>query len=113
MVERKRAKRGYGLVAGDEHIDDVELGQSNGVIGESLDEQETGITVPDHVAPVTTPVGEPTRNLEQEVDNWDENEVDEWDEEDDHGVGGDAKTPSASSAGDIGEREVPVKKRTD
>jgi len=56
MLERKRAARGYGAVAGDDQDVDIEL-------GESMDGQETGIVHP---------------NVEQELDNWDEN-AEDWD----------------------------------
>lgn len=122
MLERKRAKRGYGLVGQrDETEDDVELGEGG------LGRQESGIIhddddglVPDHVAPPLTPTGSNAdigKTLEQEVDGWDENEIDDWDDDEAVATSGDGgKTPSASSAGDgdlgdIGKVErVPAKK---
>lgn len=105
MLERKRARRGYGLVAtadGDEGLEqDLELGN----LGAGVGAQESG----EIVASGATGV-----NLEEEVDNWDENLDDGWDvdvdgdETTDHEGG--LKTPSASSAG---EGEPEGKKRSD
>jgi len=106
MLERKRVRRGYGLVSGggvDGGEDlDVELGE---IVGVSVGPQESGEIVPGRVGSAT---------LEAEVDNWDENLEDGWDidvdgdEHTDHSAG--LKTPSASSAG---EAEGDVKKRGD
>jgi hypothetical protein len=58
MLERKRAARGYGAVAGDDFDDhDVELGQS-------LENQESGVLRP---------------SVEEELDRWDEN-AEDWDD---------------------------------
>ncbi|KAF1973534.1 hypothetical protein BU23DRAFT_554159 [Bimuria novae-zelandiae CBS 107.79] len=57
MLERKRAARGYGAVAGDDHDVDIELGESR-----VEDGQESGIARPD---------------VERELDNWDEN-AEDW-----------------------------------
>ncbi|KAF2685499.1 hypothetical protein K458DRAFT_13100 [Lentithecium fluviatile CBS 122367] len=56
MLERKRAARGYGAVAGDDHDMDVELGEGIGV-------QETGVERP---------------TVDEELDRWDEN-AEDWD----------------------------------
>lgn len=58
MLERKRAARGYGAVAGDDHDVDIELGESH--IEE--DGQESGVVRPD---------------VDRELDNWDEN-AEDW-----------------------------------
>ena len=58
MLERKRAARGYGAVAGDDHDVNIELGESH-----AEDGQESGIVRPD---------------VERELDNWDEN-AEDWD----------------------------------
>ena len=58
MLERKRAARGYGAVAGDDNDMDIELGDSH-----VDDGQESGIVRPD---------------VERELDNWDEN-AEDWD----------------------------------
>lgn len=63
MLERRRQKRSYEAVPGDED-GDVELGESSGG-------QETGVTDATR-----------GRTLEEEVDNWDENAEDDWDEDD-------------------------------
>ena len=94
MLERKRLAKNYHAVPGDGDLD-LEL-------GEGVGPQESGTTS-----------GAPTRTIEEELDNWDENAEDAWDEEE-HAAGPDEgdglKTPSASSAGDAdGDR----KKRAD
>ena len=58
MLERKRAARGYGAVAGEEHDMDIELGESH-----VEDGQESGIVRSD---------------VERELENWDEN-AEDWD----------------------------------
>lgn len=55
MLERKRAARGYGAVAGDDHDLDVEL-------GEDIGGQETGVERP---------------TVEEELERWDEN-AEDW-----------------------------------
>ena len=94
MVERKRLRKNYSAVPGEEEGDvDLELGEGGGA-------QESGV-VPGHTAPAAV-------SLEEEVDAWDENAEDGWEEEE-AGEGG--KTPSASSGGDEG--VVEGKKRAD
>jgi hypothetical protein len=56
MLERKRATRGYGAVAGDDQDLDVELAEGIGA-------QESGIERP---------------TAEEELDRWDEN-AEDWD----------------------------------
>ena len=73
MLERKRAARGYGAVAGDDHDNDVEL-------GEGIGEQETGVVRP---------------TVEQELDHWDEN-AEDWDTTEPTDTNGQA-------SGDLGE----------
>ncbi|KAI1489982.1 VanZ domain protein [Biscogniauxia mediterranea] len=68
MLERKRQRRQYNAVPGEDDAD-LELG----------DNVEAG-----HEEGVMSAAGnERTTTLEQEVDNWDENAVDAWDEDDD------------------------------
>ncbi|PVI07056.1 hypothetical protein DM02DRAFT_609429 [Periconia macrospinosa] len=55
MLERKRAARGYGAVAGEDHDEDVEL-------GEGIGGQETGVVRP---------------TVDEELDRWDEN-AEDW-----------------------------------
>ncbi|ELR03786.1 hypothetical protein VC83_04764 [Pseudogymnoascus destructans] len=97
MVERKRLRKNYTAVPGEDGDMDLELGEGSGA-------QESGV-VPGHTAPAAV-------SLEEEVDAWDENAEDTW-EEDDAGVvspeGKAGKAPSASSRGDEGEG----KKRAD
>jgi hypothetical protein len=94
MLERKRLAKNYHAVPGDGDLD-LEL-------GEGIGPQESGTTG-----------GAPTRTVEDELDNWDENAEDGWDE-DEHTAGTDEgeslKTPSASSAGDA---DGDKKKRAD
>jgi len=75
MLERKRAARGYGAIADDDHDLDVEL-------GEGIGEQETGIERP---------------TVEQELERWDEN-AEDWDTTEP----GDASNTQAAS-GDLGD----------
>jgi VanZ family protein len=90
MMERKRQRKTYNAVPGEE-TEDVELG--NG--------QESGIID-------AGPSRE--RTLEEEVDNWDENAPDDWDEEEATGPPAPAvlhsKEPDAVDIGD-------AKRRTD
>jgi len=82
MVERKRQRRGYGEVPGEDG-EDLELGEGLG---------------PGHEEGVTTGESEVDRGrptLEQAVENWDENAVDEWDEDD----GGDVGVATTSGKG--------------
>lgn len=86
MLERKRVKKTYAVVPGDEDVD-LELGEGIGA-------QESGVTG--------------TSAVEEAVDNWDENVEDAWDEDlEEHDIGSGSgegvKTPSASSAGDVEE----------
>ncbi|KAI0595943.1 VanZ domain protein [Biscogniauxia sp. FL1348] len=68
MLERKRQRRQYNAVPGEDDADlelgeNIEVGQEEGVTSAAGNERNT--------------------TLEQEVDNWDENAVDAWDEDDD------------------------------
>lgn len=77
MLERKRASKNYNLVPGEEggadaegdQGVDLELGERSGNPNNEGG-QESGI------------LPAPTRSLEQEVDNWDEN-AEDWDEDGD------------------------------
>lgn len=61
MVERKRLRKNYSAVPGEDEGDvDLELGEGGGA-------QESGV-VPGHTAPAAV-------SLEEEVDAWDENEI--------------------------------------
>lgn len=83
MLERKRAARGYGAVAGDDFDErDVELGEDIG--------QESGVVRP---------------TVEEELDRWDENAEDWEDTEPAVGTNGQAN----DGAGDLGDG----KKRND
>jgi hypothetical protein len=84
MLERKRAARGYGAVAGDDFDErDVEL-------GEDIGEQEAGVVRP---------------TVDEELDRWDENAEDWDDTEPPENSNGQAQ----DSGGDLGDG----KKRSD
>jgi VanZ family protein len=69
MLERKRQRKGYGAVPGEEGADDdLEL-------GEAAVPQESGVA-----SAGDAPDAQRASTLEEEVDNWDENAVDAWDE---------------------------------
>ncbi|KAH8668438.1 hypothetical protein BX600DRAFT_256728 [Xylariales sp. PMI_506] len=82
MVERKRQRKTYNAVPGEDE-DDLELGEGSGA-------HEEGV--------MSTAVNEPTMTLEQEVDNWDENAVDAWDGDEDED--GDIGIPSSKPKAD-------------
>ncbi|KAH6891083.1 hypothetical protein B0T10DRAFT_438764 [Thelonectria olida] len=89
MLERRRQRKNYNAVPGEDE-DDLELGEGH----------ETGITE-------SRP-----RTLEEQVDNWDENQVDDWDEEEAPEVSHAPAAPGRAQiveSGDLGEG----KKRTD
>lgn len=85
MLERKRQKKQYQVVPG-EDVDAADL-----ELGEGFGAQANG------VASV-----KPSRTLDEEVDNWDENLEDNWD--DDEQTDGVGKTPSASAGDDDGKK---------
>ncbi|KAK4444993.1 hypothetical protein QBC34DRAFT_168949 [Podospora aff. communis PSN243] len=76
MLERKRARRGYGAVPGEDvgGEEDLELGEST--VGVGSGGQEEGVVVAEEG------IAERSTTLEEEVDNWDENAEDPWDEDD-------------------------------
>lgn len=89
MLERKRQRKVYNAVPGEDE-EDVELGHGH----------ENGIT---------DSAGR-ERSLEEQVDTWDENAVDNWDEEDTAEEGPLAPAPdSESESADVGD----YKKRAD
>ncbi|KAL7810073.1 hypothetical protein V8C44DRAFT_333299 [Trichoderma aethiopicum] len=89
MLERKRQRKHYDAVPGDD-AEDVELGQG----------QESGITD----GPARG------RTLEEEVDNWDENAEDNWD--DDNVSVPDTPSPAVAKESDAADARE-AKKRTD
>ncbi|KAI1321406.1 hypothetical protein F5Y16DRAFT_413737 [Xylariaceae sp. FL0255] len=97
MLERKRQRRAYNVVPGDD-LDDVELGET------SFDLQEEGILATESTTAVD----------EQEEGNWDQNDADDWEEHDepegDIGVSG--KTKEAEVNGGEGAAAAD-KKRVD
>jgi hypothetical protein len=98
MLERKRIRRGYGLVAGEEADDGLGADLELGNVGSGVGPQESGVTTTRG-----TVAGAGTGSLEHEVDSWDENLEDAWDadgdeEHTDNDMG--VKTPSASSTGE-------------
>ncbi|KFY31299.1 hypothetical protein V493_01232 [Pseudogymnoascus sp. VKM F-4281 (FW-2241)] len=98
MVERKRLRKNYSAVPGEDGEGDMDL-----ELGEGSAAQESGV-VPRDTAPAAV-------SLEEEVDAWDENAEDTWEEEEAGSPAGEGgkMTPSASSAGEEGEG----KKRAD
>ncbi|KAK1757287.1 hypothetical protein QBC47DRAFT_378832 [Echria macrotheca] len=92
MLERKRTRKNYTAVPGEEGVDeDLELGEGIGV-GSGGDQEEGVIAGSSAAATSSGPpaAAERTTTLEEEVDNWDENAVDAWDDDDlgDIGVAG-------------------------
>lgn len=78
MLERKRSRKHYTAVPGEEDLEDGDI-----ELGEGVGAQEEGITeAPGAVDLGTGAAGKSTTTLEEEVDNWDENAVDAWDEGD-------------------------------
>lgn len=79
MLERKRQRKTYTAVPGEdgEGEGDIELGE--GVLGA----QESGVVEGEGAGGA----GETRKNmtLEEEVDNWDENAPDDWDAPPEHG----------------------------
>lgn len=114
MLERKRARRGYGAVAGEDDVgglgeeNDLELGEGAGLGGSGHEEGITDAPRP-HDGGTPAHAGGRGLTLEEEVDNWDENEVDAWDDADGAGDIGDSapvmKNPKgkASMNGDGGD----------
>lgn len=73
MLERKRQRKTYTAVPGEDGAgeEDIELGE--GVVGA----QESGVMDGEGVGAVA--VAARTMTLEEEVDTWDENAPDDWD----------------------------------
>ncbi|KAH8904549.1 hypothetical protein BR93DRAFT_819139 [Coniochaeta sp. PMI_546] len=113
MLERRRSRKQYSAIPGEDGGDDVELGDT--VFG---GEHEEGVIVnePESTAPGnSTSGGKGSLTLEEEVDNWDEHAVDAWDEDDLGDVG--VATSSAAKGkgkaiGDSGD-QVETKQRAD
>lgn len=88
MLERRRTRKQYNAVPGEDDAD-LELGNS------SLDGQhEEGVVLNESGTGGTS---NSSLTLEQEVDNWDENAVDAWGE-DDLGDVGASSAPQAKEA---------------
>ncbi|KAI0165123.1 hypothetical protein GGR52DRAFT_95202 [Hypoxylon sp. FL1284] len=94
MLERRRVRRQYNAVPGEDE-EDLELGES------SAGPQEEG---------VMSTAGERDTTLEEEVDNWDENAVDAWDEDEGDG---DIGASNGKSSGQNGAEVQDTKKRVD
>jgi VanZ family protein len=90
MLERKRQRKGYDAVAGEDEEELADLEAGEGPSG-----QEEGVMP----ATAAAAAAERSQTLEEEVDNWDENAVDAWDEGDD-GDGDIGNIPSASKGKD-------------
>lgn len=103
MLERRRVRRSYQAVPGEEGAgaeEDLEL-------GEGIGPQESGVTEASGAAD-----GGRSLTLEEEVDNWDENAMDAWDEAD---VGDEVTAPSTGKGKEAepnGDHAEP-KKRSD
>lgn len=114
MLERRRSRKQYNAVPGDDNGEDVELGDT--VFG---GEHEEGVMVsdPESSAPNTsTGGGKASMTLEEEVDNWDENAVDAWDEDDLGDVGistKDRAKGNGKAAVEDSDDHVDTKKRAD
>jgi len=78
MMDRKRQRRQYNAVPGEDTGEDVELGEGVG-LGASGGHEE-GIT--ESTRPAVGGDGERTRVSEEDVGNWDEPNVDAWNEGD-------------------------------
>lgn len=107
MLERKRSRRAYNAVPG-EDVEDVELGESQAMLAE--DGQEEGIM---SAAPVDNERAAAGKTLEEEVDTWDENAVDNWDEDDDGDMGSIPKPKGKEPEPVNGADGVEAKKRVD
>ncbi len=101
MLERKRLRKQYNAVPGEDGEEDLELGEGIG------GDHEEGIMESSGGAGA----GETALSLEEEVDNWDENAVDAWEEDDlgDVGASTSGKATDAPAYGDGAES----KKRDD
>lgn len=91
MLERKRAARQFGLVAGEDFDQDLELGE---VATSDSAPQESGI--------VTRAEGPMGMTADEELDNWDENAEDPWDEDDEQIDIPDTKTATAAEDQNMG-----------
>lgn len=101
MLERKRSRKQYNTLRGEDAGEDVELGET--VFGEH---HEEGVIVsgPESERRPSADGGQKPMTLEEEVDNWDEHAVDTWDEDDLGDVA--VAPPSASAAGEGNDRAV-------
>ncbi len=113
MLERRRSRKTYSAIPGDDSGEDVELGET--VFG---GEHEEGVIVsePESSAPGTSNGGgKGSITLEEEVDNWDEHAVDAWDEDDlgDVGVATSSAAKGKGKAVEDSSEHVETKKRAD
>jgi len=123
MLERRRSRKQYSAVPGEDNGEDVELGDT--VFG---GEHEEGVVVsePGSSAPgASTGGGKGSMTLGEEVDNWDENAIDAWDEDDigdagvttkdtENGKGkGKGKGKGTDKVAETGDDHADTKKRAD
>jgi VanZ family protein len=112
MLERKRSRKQYNAVPGEDTGEDVELGET--VFG---GEHEEGVIVgePESAPRTATSGGGNSMTLEEEVDNWDENAVDAWDEDDlgDVGVATSTAGKGKGKAVEVNGDNVEPNKRAD
>jgi hypothetical protein len=115
MLERRRSRKQYNAVPGEDSGEDVELGET--VFGDGHDEGVMA-SEPESRAPRTS-IGRVTETmtLDEEVDNWDENAVDAWDEDDLGDIGVTARDTGTGKAEgtrlDDSDDHVGTKKRAD
>jgi VanZ family protein len=79
MLERRRSRKQYTAVPGEETNEDVELGET---VFRGDHEEGVALSEPEIAPRAITDAGKSSMTLEEEVDNWDENAVDTWDEDD-------------------------------
>ncbi|PKS11212.1 hypothetical protein jhhlp_002973 [Lomentospora prolificans] len=84
MLERRRQRRQYNAVPGSDEAD-LELGEGH----------ESGV--------VDGSSAGPSRTLEDEVDNWDENALDDWDNEEPDVDGAKKTSGNDDEGGDLGD----------
>ena len=81
MLERRRSRKQYNAVPGEDNGEDVELG---GAVFGGAHEEGVMVSEPGSSAAGVSSGGggKGSMTLEEEVDNWDENAIDAWDEDD-------------------------------
>ncbi len=106
MLERKRQKKSYTAVPGEDE-EDLELGEHAGV-----DAVEEGVTASGSGSG-SAGAGERTATLEEQVDNWDENATDDWDDDGTGDVGEAMASPAVGKQVEANGDHTEPKKRTE